>query len=91
MTSDLVYLVAEAVHGLLTEEIESFEVNSKPPPEERYPFPNDADMWLHLQVAGEWFDLTLTGDESSDELMKRLESNLQDWIAESRFAWGQRR
>ena len=89
-TADVTELALGVVRDLLPE-LESFEVTPKPPPVAHYPFPNDAELWLHVTAAGESFYLPLTGDPSVQALEERLESNLQDWIAESKFGWGQQR
>lgn len=50
--------------------------------------------WLHVIACGEWFDFFLTQPgvtETVDERAEILASDLQDWIAESRFGWGQQR
>ena len=76
----------------MREPLDAFEVTAKPP--DNYPFLSPGGLWLHLVVSGEQFDLMVTQDgveESSEELTERLQSELQDWIAESRFAWGEHR
>lgn len=50
--------------------------------------------WLHALVGGERFDHFLVQPgvkESAAERAERLSSDLEDWIAESRFGWGQQR
>jgi len=90
-TTDVLKLVCNAVCDMLPE-LDTFEVSSKPP--EDYPFDGDFDLWLHLTVGEERFDLQLGEkgvSETPEELIERIRSELQDWIAESRFAWGQLR
>jgi hypothetical protein len=47
----------------------------------------------HLQVftGGESAIIWVGGAESSDEVYARVRSELQDFVAESTFGWGQRR
>lgn len=63
------------------------------------------DVWISVAAAGEEFEDLLTspswhgGDPDGEqhspltaqECAQRLADHLEDWIAESRFGWGQRR
>ncbi len=92
-TADLKSTVREAVGALLTnDEIAHLSVDGRAPgaaPD------GSVIAWLHLVVsAGEQFDLPLVQPgvvEIREEMVERVISELQDWIAESRFAWGQLR
>jgi hypothetical protein len=89
-TTDLVSVVCETVCRMLPE-LDSFEVSPNPPPTERYPFENESELWLHVSVGDEWFDLPIDGEVTTDELVEHVASSLQDWVAESTFGWGQLR
>jgi hypothetical protein len=57
--------------------------------------PSHTQLWLHVVACGEIFDFRIWSTDSPDdgaaELRARLTSDLQDWIAESRFGWGEQR
>ncbi len=54
-----------------------------------------AETWLHVAAESDCFEFRLWTadpaypDETDLELRARLVSDLQDWIAESTFAWGE--
>ena len=59
-----------------------------------WPFENDAELWLIGRVGEERFVARLVHDgvvEDVYELLARVRSALQDWIAESKFGWGEQR
>lgn len=90
--TDLEPLVREAVGKLLTDdELESLVIDTQPPP---WDYREEFPVWLHLSVAGERFDLKLRDSEAPEtpeQMVERIQSDLQDWIAESKFGWGQLR
>ena len=90
--ADVTALALRVVRDLLKDdELQTFQVSQSPPPHHLYPFPSDANLWLHVRAVGDDFFLPLTGDPSTADLEARLESNLQDWIAETKWGWGQQR
>lgn len=59
-----------------------------------YFFPADTVIgtdqeWLVLEVHGEVFNAWLTAWMTDDENRDRFYSDLQDWISEMTFGWGQ--
>lgn len=58
---------------------------------DRYDHP-PADLQLQIEVAGEEFIFSGLGvHESISDTRDRLISDLADFVAESRFGWGQKR
>jgi len=59
--------------------------------------PSPDDVWVQLIARGEPFEHLLCGPVEADEpidpadIAQNLASNLEDFIAESRFAWGEQR
>lgn len=55
------------------------------------------ELWLHVVACEERFDFRIlspddgSGRESLECFEDRLRNDLGDWIAESRFGWGQQR
>ncbi|RKR75684.1 hypothetical protein [Frondihabitans australicus] len=49
------------------------------------------EEWLVVTVHGEQFNAWLAADMTDDENRQRFSSDLQDWIAETSFGWGQLR
>jgi len=51
--------------------------------------------WLHVKARNEVFDLLLYDsaflEETEHDLKNRIMDALRDWVAESRFGWGQQR
>jgi len=73
---------------------EPHTIQFSPVPPADWPFENDADLWLTVHVGQERFVMRLVQHgvrEDLDELLARVRSVLQDWIAGSQFGWGQRR
>lgn len=90
----LVGPVCEAVSKLLSEdELSSFTLSRRPPESWQYLNP-EVLLWLTLSVGDEEFVLPLVQvgvRETEDQLIARVQSALQDWIAESKFGWGEQR
>lgn len=47
-------------------------------------------VWVRLTARGEHF-ITMLGGAGPEAIAARLASHLQDWICETRFAWGEQR
>lgn len=86
--------LVDAVRSLLSDaEIDNLQLEQVPPAS-LSGYPNDVLLGLHVAVGDERFDWVAVQagvDETPQDKRDRLLSQLQDWIAESRFGWGQLR
>ncbi|MFN8077710.1 MAG: hypothetical protein U0Q15_20140 [Kineosporiaceae bacterium] len=54
----------------------------------------EGEGWIHVEAGeGEHFRFLVNagGEESETQRSERFKSDMQDWISESRFGWGQLR
>ena len=56
------------------------------------PFHSRGDIWVTITAKGETFmELVGSGSWAVDVVAERLVDHLEDWVCETRFAWGERR
>lgn len=92
--------VLEAIESILEPgELQELTVDVRDPGLPAWNEAGDASSgtWLHVVAADEVFDFWLDTPpgtpslETVDEMKDRLVLQIQDWVAESRFGWGQLR